>query len=138
MALKRPLWAWAAWLAPVLLLGCGGSASIPTPVPVPVPIADILAVSQNVVVQLDHNDDGEPDLLTLDTSKTPFVVLEVLLGTPAGDPVDATATFRGQPFDRAISTTLADYLAGSFGVGTRAELDVTDEQGRAVTLVLFE
>jgi hypothetical protein len=93
---------------------------------------------ERLVVQMDINGDEAPDVLTLDTSETPFQVVEALQGTAGGDPVDVTDVLGGQAIDPEISRALAEYLATSFSVATRTELDVRDANDQLVTLVIYE
>ena len=48
------------------------------------------AEPQTMVVQYDRDDDGEPDWVTLDTSKQPFQIVEAIHGTTNGEPLDMT------------------------------------------------
>ena len=107
--------------------GCGsggGSSSDGSPT--------LSAAPQTMVVQYDHNGDGELDFLTLDVSEAPFRILELLEGVSDGAPVDKSALFQGQAIDPAISQALADHLASSFNLGERVELNV------GTKLVVFE
>ena len=127
-------WLWAACLFCGLLMGCGGGASLPA-----AGGGDIVSLPQEqLVVQVDLNGDEEPDLITLDTTEQPFMIVEAIYGSAAGDPVDATDLLFGTAFDSALSTALADYLAQSFGGDERMEMDVADAFGAMVTLVVFE
>jgi len=114
--------------------GCGGSGSSAGGNPPPLQALD----QQTLVVQMDQNGDNELDLVTLDMSESPFVILECLYGMPGGDFKDVTATVRGRAIDPAVSGALADYVGGSFGVGDRTELDVTDSKGDPMRVVVFE
>ena len=126
-------WFWVA-LVCALLMGCGGGGPAPAP-----GATDIVSLPQEqLVVQVDMNGDEEPDLITLDTTERPFMIVEALYGSAAGDPVDATDLLYGSAFDSALSTALADYLAQSFGGDERMEMDVADAFGTMVTLVIFE
>ena len=93
---------------------------------------------QRLVVQFDQNGDDEPDLVTLDTTETPFKILEVLEGVSGGTMRDVTATAAGQTLDTEISNAISGYIANSYNVGKRSELDVTNQQGQSMTLVIFE
>jgi hypothetical protein len=133
---------WIVVLA-AALVGCGASgttATVPTTTtPPPTGGSSVTSVAQErLVVQMDYNGDEEPDVLTLDTSETPFKVVEALQGTPAGEPVDVTAVLGGQALDPEISRALAEYLAASFSVASRTEMDVRDANDQLVTLVIFE
>ena len=115
------------------LAGCGGSGGGTSGG------SDLTSVAQaRLVVQMDLNGDDAPDILTLDTSKTPFRIVAALQGTLGGDPVDMTPLLAGQTIDSEISRALAEHLGSSFGVGTRTELDVQDATGKLVTVVVFE
>jgi hypothetical protein len=127
------------------LVGCGASGTtttVPTTTTTP-PIvtggSDVTSVAQErLVVQLDYNGDDAPDVLTLDTSETPFTVVEALEGSAGGVPVDVTDVLGGQTIDPEISRALAEYLANSFSVATRTELDVRDANDQVITLVIYE
>ncbi|MHC4817107.1 MAG: hypothetical protein ACYTF8_03465 [Planctomycetota bacterium] len=125
------------------LVGCGASGTTTTmPTTTTTPPTGGSAVTsvaqERLVVQMDINGDEAPDVLTLDTSETPFQVVEALQGTAGGDPVDVTDVLGGQPIDPEISRALAEYLATSFSVATRTELDVRDANDQLITLVIFE
>jgi len=126
------------------LVGCGASgttATVPTTTTPPTVSGggDVASVAQErLVVQLDYNGDDAPDVLTLDTSKSPFTVVEALEGTAGGVPVDVTDVLSGQPIDPEISRALAEYLASSFSIATRTELDVRDANDQLITLVIYE
>ncbi|MHC4971505.1 MAG: hypothetical protein ACYTG3_04170 [Planctomycetota bacterium] len=124
------------------LVGCGASGTtttVPTTTTPPTGGSAVTSVAQErLVVQMDINGDEAPDVLTLDTSETPFQVVEALQGTAGGDPVDVTDVLGGQAIDPEISRALAEYLATSFSVATRTELDVRDANDQLVTLVIYE
>ncbi|MHC4492528.1 MAG: hypothetical protein ACYTDU_12980 [Planctomycetota bacterium] len=124
------------------LVGCGASGittTVPTTTTPPTAGSDVTSVAQErLVVQMDYNGDDAPDVLTLDTSEAPFTVVEALQGTAGGVPVDVTDVLGGQTIDPEISRALAEYLATSFSVATRTELDVRDANDQLVTLVIFE
>lgn len=128
------------------LVGCGASGTAtPAPEITTTPPTgntgggQVASVAQDrLVVQLDYNGDDAPDVLTLDTSSTPFEVVEALEGTPGGDPIDVTDVLSGQTIDPEVSRALAEYLANSFSVATRTELDVRDANDQLITLVIFE
>lgn len=125
-----------ALLALVLLAaGCGGGGGTPAGGQPPLD-----ALEQNtLVVQMDENGDNELDLLTLDVSESPFVILEALYGLPGGDFDDVTPALRGKAIDPSVSGALATYVGSSpGGVGERTELDVTNANGDPVKVVVFE
>ncbi len=93
---------------------------------------------QTLVVQMDQNGDNELDLITLDISESPFVILECLYGMPGGDFDDVTNIVRGLAIDPSVSGALATYVGGSMGVAERTELDVTDTNGDPMKVVIFE
>lgn len=93
---------------------------------------------QTLVVQMDQNGDNELDLITLDISESPFVILECLYGMPGGDFDDVTPLMRGTAIDPAVSGALATYVGGSFGVADRTELDITNTNGDPMKVVVFE
>jgi len=114
--------------------GCGGSGGTPGGGQPPLQALD----QQTLVVQMDQNGDSELDLITLDISESPFVILECLYGMAGGDFQDVTASVKGTPIDPAVSGALATYVGGSFGVAARTELDVTNTNGDPVRVVVFE
>ena len=127
------------------LVGCGASGTTTTlpktttTPPIVTGGSDATSVAQErLVVQMDYNGDDAPDVLTLDTSETPFTVVEALEGSAGGDPVDVTDILGGQAIDPEISRALAEYLANSFSVATRTELDVRDAKDQVITLVIYE
>jgi hypothetical protein len=91
-----------------------------------------------VVVRYDHDGDGNPDLLTLDRTESPLVVVEALRGTDDGGSVDATKDLAGQTLDPSVSEALSAYLAESFDIASETELDAVDALGNRVTLTVFE
>ena len=90
-----------------------------------------------VVVQFDRNGDQNPDVVTLDPSKSPMEIVSALDGT-AGDPVDVTQSVKGQPIDATLSEGLANYLKDSYEVGARTELDLRNVNGASVPVTVFE
>jgi hypothetical protein len=128
------------------LVGCGASGTTTTlPTTTTTPPTDTggggqvaSAAQDRLVVQMDYNGDDAPDVLTLDTSEAPFTIVEALEGTAGGDPVDVTDVLAGQAIDPEVSSALAEYLAGSFSVATRTELDVRDANDQLITLVIYE
>ncbi len=90
-----------------------------------------------VVVQFDRNGDSNPDVVTLDPSKSPMEIVSALDGTP-GDPVDVTQSVKGQTIDPTLSEGLANYLKESYEVGKRTELDLRNAAGASVPVTVFE
>lgn len=126
----------ACALLGVLLVAVGCSSGSGTPAGDP---PNESAPQQTTVVQMDHDGDGELDLLTLDTSRTPYRILEAIYGGTAGaDPVDVTDSLRGMELDIDLSNALADYFTSSFAVDGRTELDVAGSGGAPVKVVVFE
>jgi len=117
----------------LLTTGCGGSGGSSGGQP-PLQALD----QQTLVVQMDQNGDSELDLITLDISESPFVILECLYGMPGGDFNDVTDSVKGVSIDPAVSGALATYVGGSFGVADRTELDVTNSNGDPMRVVVFE
>lgn len=113
--------------------GCGGGGSGGGSEP-PLQALD----QQTLVVQMDQNGDSELDLITLDISESPFVILECLYGMPGGDFEDVSASLKGLAIDPAVSGALATYVGSSFGVADRTELDVTNTNGDPMKVVVFE
>lgn len=115
----------------LLVAGCGGSGGSGGGQP-PLQALD----QRTLVVQMDQNGDDELDLITLDISESPFVILECLNGMPGGDFEDVTPLLKGLKIDPAVSGALATYMGGSFGED-RAELDVTNTEGDPTKVVVF-
>jgi hypothetical protein len=118
----------------LLLPACGGGGGPSSGGQPPIQSLD----QQTLVVQMDQNGDSELDLITLDISESPFVILECLYGMAGGDFDDVTDSVRGLPIDPAVSGALATYVGGSFGVADRTELDVTNSNGDPMRVVVFE
>lgn len=118
----------------LLISGCGGGGGSSSSGQPPIQSLD----QQTLVVQMDQNGDSELDLITLDISESPFVILECLYGMPGGDFDDVSDNVKGRPIDPAVSGALATYVGGSFGVADRTELDVTNSNGDPVKVVVFE
>jgi hypothetical protein len=132
----RGLLAFGATVALALLAtGCGGGGGSPGGGGPP-PIQSLS--QETLVVQMDQNGDNELDLITLDISESPFVILECLYGMPGGDFDDVTDAIKGRSIDPAVSGALATYVGGSFGVTDRTELDVTNSNGDPMRVVVFE
>ncbi len=117
-----------------LLAGCGGGGGSGGGGEPPLQALD----QQSLVVQMDQNGDNELDLVTLDISESPFVILECLYGLPGGDFDDVTDAVKGRAIDPAVSGALATYVGGSMGVADRTELDVTNSNGDPMRVVVFE
>jgi len=117
----------------LLFAGCGGGGGSGGSQP-----ALEALDQQTLVVQMDQNGDSELDLITLDISESPFVILECLYGMPGGDFNDVTNNVRGLAIDPAVSGALATYVGNSMGVAERTELDVTDTNGDPMKVVIFE
>jgi hypothetical protein len=133
--MKRIMACAAAALA-LVLAGCGGSGSTSASGGGG---GSLQALDQEtLVVQMDQNGDNELDLVTLDISESPFVILECLYGMPGGDFQDVTATLKGRPIDPAVSGALANFVGSSFGVADRTELDVPDANGNPKRVVVFQ
>jgi hypothetical protein len=116
----------------LVVAGCGGGGSSGNGGQPP-----LQALDQNtLVVQMDQNGDSELDLITLDISESPFVILECLHGMPGGDFEDVTPLLKGLAIDPALSGALATYVGDSFGED-RAELDVTNANGDPTKVVVF-
>jgi len=130
----RFLLALGASVALALVAGCGGGGGSSGGGGPPLQALD----QQTLVVQMDQNGDNELDLVTLDLSESPFVILECLYGMPGGDFDDVTDVVKGRPIDPAVSGALATFMGGSFGVADRTELDVTNSNGDPVRVVVFE
>jgi hypothetical protein len=96
------------------------------------------AEDDQVVVGYDHNNDQQLDVLTLDSTTSPFRIVTALEGTPAGGFVDRTAQRAGQAIDTSISDALAAYLASSIALVEDTEVDVVDSVGRDVTVTVYE
>ncbi|MCK6461141.1 MAG: hypothetical protein L6Q95_14765 [Planctomycetes bacterium] len=123
-----------ATAALALLAGCGGGGGSSGGGDPPLQALD----QQSLVVQMDQNGDSELDLVTLDISESPFVILECLYGLPGGDFDDVTDAVKGRAIDPAVSGALATYVGGSMGVADRTELDVTNSNGDPMRVVIFE
>jgi hypothetical protein len=117
----------------LVFAGCGGGGGSGGSQPTPQALDQ-----QTMVVQMDQNGDNELDLITLDISESPFVILECLYGMPGGDFDDVTNSVRGLAIDPAVSGALATYVGSSMGVAERTELDVTDTNGDPMKVVIFE
>ncbi len=126
------------WLRTLIVLsaavwgGCGGGGGAAAPGLVPV------SQNETVVVRFDRDGDDLPDLMTLDRSKEPYVIVASLDGTADGNALDTTDLVRGLPIDPAISRALALYLATSYRAGAETDLDVADSAGRELKVTVFE
>ena len=94
--------------------------------------------AQTMVVQMDVDEDGQPDWVTLDTSQSPFVITETLHGAVSGDPIDGTDRYAGMPIDPALSEALAAHFAHAFDVGERTELEVTLSDARQIGVTVLD
>jgi len=125
-------------LALALAAGCSGGGSGAPPAPTPDSLALGAIARDEVVVEMDLDGDGSSDLLTLDTSRDPIVIVEALLGTDGDEPIDATATYLGRALDPAVANVVAAYLSDSLGVAERTDLECLDAAGDPIPLALFE
>ncbi len=122
----------AAALLAAMWGGCGGGGGAASPGPAPV------AQNETVVVRYDRNGDDLPDLMTLDRSREPYVIVASLDGTADGGALDTTDLLRGASIDPAISHALALYLGTSYKAGAETDLDVADSTGRERKVTVFE
>ena len=113
--------------------GCGSGGGAATPSATPQ-----TAQPETMVVQYDRNDDGEPDWVTLDTSSSPFRVIEAVHGAANGEPLDMTDVLLGTSIDPDLSQALADHLARSFDVNTRTELEVLLTEGGRIGVSILD
>ena len=90
-----------------------------------------------VVIRYDQDQDGNPDLLTLDANRRPLEIVEALRGTSDGHAVDATGELAGQPLDPEIDEALANHLAESFDLDAETDLEVK-VGGETVTITVIE
>ncbi len=122
--------------------GGGGTAALPVG---STPIADgggsgggaVEPEAQLVVVRYDYDGDDQADVLTLDKSESPMVIVEALKGTATGDVVDATSDWAGQTIDSAISEAVNSHLVITFSVAEKTDVSVTDTQGNDTTVTIF-
>ncbi len=126
-------------LAMVLLTACGGGSGGAVPLTQAPPDGPTPTAQQAnlVVVRYDVDADGLSDVVTLDASSRPMVMVEGLRGLPEGDAVDVTDEWQGQPVDPELSDVLHSYLADSFRVGVETDLDVT-LRGEPATITVIE
>ena len=119
-------------LAAGFFAGCGGDD--------PAPAAEVSTslLQQRLGVEYDQNADGELDVLTLDTTTTPYRIVEMLQGMPAGAPMDVTPVMYGAEIDPGISAALANHLGNSINVRTRTEMNVRNQLGESATIVVYE
>lgn len=129
------LWTLVALL---LLTSCGGSkeAELPTMTAgaassTPPPITSL------VVVRHDWDRDAHPDVLTLDTSRNPLVIVEAIRGTEDGAGTNATDTWRGGEIEAALNDALHFYIAQSRSVGSQTDLELILD-GAPVTVTVIE
>lgn len=121
------------FLLAFLAVGCGGGSGAATPVATPQ-----TAQPETMVVQYDRNGDGEPDWITLDTSTSPFRIIEAMHGAADGEPLDMTDVLAGSSIDPDLSQALADHFARSFDVNTRTELEVLLSQNRRISVAVLD
>jgi len=97
----------------------------------------LTANPDEIVVRYDEDHDALLDVVTLDVSQDPCVIVEALQGTADGDWVDATATWRGRTIDSRLSDALRLYRASSFSVASETELEVLLGQ-EPITVTVIE
>jgi hypothetical protein len=95
------------------------------------------ASTSQIVVRYDHDGDSHVDTVTLETTRSPLVIVEAIRGTADGGGTNATNEWRGAPVERALNDALQLHLAESFSVASPLDLDVVLE-GRAVTITVIE
>ena len=124
-----------AALAAFGLAACGGGGSDAITSSAP---TSSEAQATPLVVEIDVTGDETPDVLTLDTTETPFRIVEAIQGVQNGKPIDATGLLAGQTIDPDLSEALAKHLADSLNVASRTELELVDSQGRTIPVTVFE
>ena len=90
-----------------------------------------------VVVCFDWDRDAHSDVLTLDTSRNPLVIVEAIRGTADGRGTDATDGWRGSEIEGALNDALQLYLAESRSVGAQTDLEMILD-GTPVTVTVIE
>lgn len=127
-----------AALIVLLLASCGGGREDALSSTLAKPSSGAAEAGDDLVaVRLDWDRDGHLDVLTLDASTDPLVVVEALRGAPEGDAIDATQDWRGRTLEPALNQRLQLYLARSMSVGTTTDLDVL-LHGARVTVTVIE
>jgi len=122
----------------LLLTSCGGGREDALSSTREKPAEDAARAGDELLaVRLDWDHDGHLDVLTLDASKNPLVVVEALRGTPGGDATEAPPEWGGREIAPALNRVLQLYLARSMSVGTTTDLDVILE-GERVTVTVIE
>ena len=96
------------------------------------------APAQLVVVQYDYDQDGEPDLLTLNRSTSPLTIVEALSGTADGEMTDMTAAWAGNTVAPEISDAVSAHLADSVEVAGESQIQATDGAGGDVLITVYE
>ena len=123
-------------LALLLFAGCGGGGGDAAAPAAGVPVVSQAPAKNLVVVRLDHDGDGNPDLLTLDVDRRPLAIVEALRGTEEGKAVDASAELAGLPLAPEIEEALLAHLADSFALDAEADLEVVvGGETRTVTVI---
>ncbi len=130
--------AWPA-LAVMLLASCSGGGDEALSATVGKPTgADGGSPSTNlVVVRYDRDRDSLPDLLTLDASRNPLVIVEAIRGTADGGGVDVTDTWRGGEIEPVLNDAMQHYLTESLSVGSRTDIELVVD-GQTVTVTVIE
>jgi hypothetical protein len=125
--------------AMLLLAACGGGGGSDLALAGPTSDGPSSEAQQAnlVVIRHDHDGDTHLDLLTLDASARPMVIVEALRGTPEGELQDGIESWSGTPIDPELSDAIQAYLADSFQVGAETDLDVT-LGGETVTITVLE
>ena len=109
----------------VAVASCGGGREVPLSRTVPKPEAAIASDDEaRVVIRVDWDHDGRPDLLTLDTSTNPLRIVDAIRGTEDGGGEAASAAWRGLVVEGALNDALQQYLTRSLSGGTATDLDV--------------
>ena len=125
-------------LALLLLTSCDGGRE-GSPAAVRTTLAGTATGSRDdlVVIRYDWDRDAQPDVLVLDTSRNPLVIVEAIRGTADGAGVDATEAWRGGEIAWALNDALQYYLAQSRSVASRTDLELILD-GAPVTVTVIE